>query len=276
MVSLLSIVVGFELLCYYGISYEDLFPLTRQYGHRIIETAPISMLLVVAVAGIYEAVYFFSLYRKAEIDKERLLRSQIENQLEVLRKQVDPHFLFNSLNTLAAIIPEDTQAAVQFTERLSATYRRLLEWRHLGTVTLRQELQALADYMHLLEVRFEDRLKVEIEVDPPLQEFYVVPLVLQMLLENAVKHNEASNAHPLVVKIKASGQNIVVSNNKRLKAKTAVDSTGFGLENLRDRVNYLCKQELIVRENAEVFEVSIPLMEMADLQLVKQMSKEAP
>lgn len=271
--SLISLVILFETLCFYYVSWEDLFRTVDENTKSILDTGPISLILVIGMVGLYEAIYFFSLYRKAELDKERLLRSQVENQLDALRKQVDPHFLFNSLNTLAAIIPENPVAAQQFTERLSATYRRLLEWRHMGTVTLAQELEALKDYLHLLEVRFEDRLQVDLNIDPTMLDFYVVPLALQLLVENAVKHNEASIAHPLVVHIYTEGQQLVVNNLMRLKAKNEVESTGYGLENLRDRVRYLCKQELQLSTGPTSFEVRIPLLEMAGYQAVQTLEE---
>jgi len=274
LLSLVAIVFFLELLCFFGFGWEDLFKNRPDSGHNILQTAPISVILVIAVTGIYEAIYFFKLYRRAELDKERLLRSQVENQLQALRKQVDPHFLFNSLNTLAAIIPEDTVGAQKFTERLSATYRRLLEWRHTPTVTVAQELEALHDYLHLLEVRFEGRLQVNIKIDPVLTDFYIAPLALQLLVENAVKHNEASLAHPLIVTIQSSNNDIRVANKKRLKSKSEIKSTGFGLENLHDRVRFLSDRHIkIIDSNAE-FIVTVPLLEIAPVLLSNKTTKE--
>jgi len=265
LLSLCAIVIGLELLCYFGYGWEDLITNRADGGHNILQTGPISMILVIAVTGIYEAIYFFKLYRRAELDKERLLRSQVENQLDALRKQVDPHFLFNSLNTLAAIIPEDAAAAQKFTERLSATYRRLLQWRHNPTVTLDQELEALQDYLHLLNVRFEGRLQVELNIAPALTDYFIAPLALQLLVENAVKHNEASLANPLVVNVYSEKESITVSNIKRLKAKAEINSTGFGLENLHDRVRYLSNRRIKIVDSKTTFSVTVPLLEMAPL-----------
>jgi len=261
--SLIVLVLSVELICIYIAGWEDIFRTSERNLQNILATGPVSMILVVAMTGVYEAIYFFKLYRIAEVDKERLLRSQVENQLEVLRKQVDPHFLFNSLNTLVSLIPENPAAAQEFTERLSATYRRLLEWRQVEKATLAQELEALNDYIHLMEVRFEDRLQVNVNIDSTLSDFYIAPLALQLLVENAVKHNEASMSHPLVVDIYTKDQAIHVANKKRLKGKLEVDSTGFGLENLKDRVNYLTERKLVVSNTADTFSVSVPLLEMA-------------
>jgi len=274
-VSLFVLVVAIELFCMQVYSWEDLFRESQRGYEDIRTTGPVSLLLVYAVTGIYESIYFFHLYRKADVERERLLRSQVENQLEALRKQVDPHFLFNSLNTLVSLIPENPAAAQEFTERLSATYRRLLEWRQVEKATLAQELEALDDYIHLMEVRFEDRLQVNIDIDPSLTDFYIAPLALQLLVENAVKHNEASKNHPLVVDIYTKDQAIHVTNKKRLKVKSEVDSTGFGLENLKDRVNYLTDRKLVISNTQDTFSVSVPLLEMAPALQTSYTSKVA-
>ncbi|MFK8056324.1 MAG: sensor histidine kinase [Saprospiraceae bacterium] len=254
-----------EILCNFAFGWHDLLGnfIAEPRDHDIWQTMPISLLLVFSMTGIYEAIYFFTLFRQAELDKERLLRSQVENQLDALRKQVDPHFLFNSLNTLVSIIPENPTAAQEFTVRLSATYRRLLEMRHVSRVSLAQELEALDDYLHLLEVRYEGRLRIDLRIDPALSEYHIAPLALQLLVENAVKHNEASLSNPLVVEVYSEAQSITVSNLKRLKAKSEVDSTGFGLENLRDRVRFLNAQDVNITETDDRFSVSVPLLEMA-------------
>ncbi len=260
---LIAIVIIFELVCLYFVGWEDLFRNPEKKFENVLRTGPISMILVISVTGIYEAIYFFSMYQRAELEKERLLRSQIEGQLDALRKQVDPHFLFNSLNTLVSIIPENPVAAQEFTVRLSATYRRLLELRHTVNSSLSQELEALDDYLHLLEVRYEGRLQVKQNIDPALADFHLAPLTLQLLVENAVKHNEASLSHPLVVEIFTENQSITVSNKKRLKAKSEIDSTGFGLDNLRNRFHYLNEGKVVIIDSEDTFAVTLPLLEMA-------------
>ena len=188
------------------------------------------------------------------------MRAQVETQLSALRKQIDPHFLFNSLNTLATIIPEDAGAAVAFTQRLSAAYRRLLEWRHAATVTVADELRALGDYTHLLAVRFEGRLRVEVDIPKDVHARRIVPLALQTLVENAVKHNVSSRAQPLHVRLWIEGTVIKVCNGLSPKPATRVpdESTGLGLQNLGDAVRYLEHGELVVSETGGEFCVSVP------------------
>ena len=260
--SLVLLVLVVEVSCRTVLSWGDLLVAAdyewSDYG--LWRTAPVSLLLVLGMTAMYEAIYFFGLYRQAELDRERLLRAQVETQLDALRKQVDPHFLFNSLNTLATIIPEDPAAAVTFTERLAAVYRRLLAWRHAATVTVAEELDALRDYVHLLAVRYEGRLRVDVDVPQRLRARSIVPLALQTLVENAVKHNEASRARPLRVEVVAEGDELVVRNGLAPKpVRRGSESTGLGLDNLRDRVRYLGHGEVRVTREDDTFSVRVPL-----------------
>jgi len=262
LLSLIVLVMIVEVACRYALSWGNLLRAAAfEYADRgFWRTAPVSLVLVLGVTAFYEAMYFFTLYRKAELEGERLLRAQVETQLAALRKQVDPHFLFNSLNTLATIIPEDPAAAVVFTERLSAAYRRLLEWRSETTVTLAEELAALNDYVHLLAVRFEGRFVITIDIPAEVQARRIVPLSLQTLVENTVKHNVASRAQPLQVRIWTEGTSVLVCN--RLSPKPATgqqqQSTGVGLQNLADSVRYLELGELKVEQTAAEYCVTVP------------------
>jgi sensor histidine kinase YesM len=239
------------------------------------QTAPISLLLVLSVMSMYEAMYYFQRYRNAELARERLLRSQVETQLDALSKQVDPHFLFNSLNTLVAIIPEDSAAAVKFTQRLSAVYRRLLDWRHAQFVSVRDELKALSDYNYLLAVRFEDQFYLDIDIDEDLLDHKIIPLALQILVENAVKHNEASRKHPLRISIRNSEETLIISNTLRPKPTRSNESTGFGLQNLRDRLQYQGDRKLVIRETETIFEVLMPVYAATGMDVEKSMSWNA-
>lgn len=259
--SLVVLVTVVEVACRIALGWGDLLRAAdfEWSQHGFLRTAPVSMLVALGMMAVYEAVYFFGLYRTAELERERLLRAQVELHLDVLSKQVDPHFLFNSLNTLAAVIPEDPAGAVRFTQRLSAVYRRLLDWRHAGTVTVAEELVALADYRHLLEVRFEGRLQIDVDVDPALHGHTVVPLALQLLVENAVKHNEASRSRPLRVVVRGQGESLIVEHALQSKPVRERSSGGFGLQNLRDRLSYLGGRPLTVDSDGGHFRVAVPV-----------------
>ncbi|TXF86008.1 hypothetical protein FUA23_19930 [Neolewinella aurantiaca] len=232
--------------------------------------------LVVMVLSMYEGVYFFTKYRQSSLDQERLAKENMQSQLAVLKQQMNPHFLFNSLNTLVNIIPEDSRKATLFTQRLSAVYRRILEWRHKELITLEDEVKALQDYVFLMQTRFEDKLlvcwhweagaQVQWEgsgqgtvVPVAYRGYRVVPLSVQLLVENAIKHNIVSQDAPLRIDITFSNNRITVRNPLNLRSGRKLDSTGWGHQNLKARYEMVTEDEVYIRQTAETYEVSIPV-----------------
>lgn len=218
-----------------------------------------TLVLCFMVIALYESIYFFVKYRQNSVEREKLARSQMQSQLSMLRQQVNPHFLFNSLNTLSSLIPEDHEKAGLFTQRLSAVYRRLTSTRHEETVSLGEEVKALEDYIFLLESRFEDKLKVSIDIPSHYLISQIPPLTLQLLLENVVKHNAIYSKNPMQVRIRASGERISMSNNRHARLRKQ-DSTGLGLENIRLRYELLTKVQVEVIASEDHFEVSLPII----------------
>ncbi|MEL6392629.1 MAG: histidine kinase [Bacteroidota bacterium] len=218
-----------------------------------------TLVLCFMVIALYESMYFFVKYRQNAVEKERLARSQMQTQLGALRQQINPHFLFNSLNTLSSLIPEDPEKANLFTQRLAAVYRRLTAVRHEATITLTEEISALEDYIFLLKSRFEDKLQVDINVPDHLLNSQVPPLSLQLLLENVVKHNALSSKKPVMVDIKSSSAGLHIINNRQPKLRKQA-STGMGLENIRQRYELLTEQQVQVLEKPATFEIILPII----------------
>ena len=225
----------------------------------VLFTVVISIVLSVMVLGVYEAMYFLSKYRDGLVTQERMARAEMQSQLVNLREQVNPHFLFNSLNTLASVIPEDPALATRFVQRLAAVYRRVLDHGLSETVTLGEELDALGDYLFLLATRFEDKLRVEIAIAPEERALRVVPLALQLLVENAVKHNVVSERRPLSIRVAVVEEGIRVANALQPR-RGEVESAGVGLANLRQRYRLLGADEPVVEQTPEVFAVTLPLL----------------
>lgn len=223
----------------------------------------VSLTLILLAMGAYESVYFFTKYRHSLIEQERLAKANMQAQLAVLKQQVNPHFLFNSLNTLTNLIPEDSEKAVIFTQRLSAVYRRILEFRHEELIPLEEELKALRDYIYLMQTRFEDKLIVSWN-EPKLPERHdnkvkVVPLTLQLLVENAIKHNVVSLATPLRIGISIDASKVTVTNSVRPRSYVAA-STGWGQENIRQRYRMVTDLALGVECTTEYYRVTVPLL----------------
>lgn len=203
-------------------------------------------------------VAFFNEWRKAELEKEALKREHLASQFETLKSQVNPHFLFNSLNALSTLVYKDQDVAAQFIQQLSKVYRHVLETQSKEIVSLSTELKALEAYIFLIKIRFGENLNVNLEI--PSTNYNIAPLALQMLVENAIKHNIVSKSKHLTIDIYKENQYIVVSNNLQ-KKKNVTDSSGIGLANIQARYQYIAKKEILIEETTEAFIVKIPLLD---------------
>jgi len=213
------------------------------------------------ILGLSEAFYYNELLRKSEKEKEELLLINLHAQYDSLKQQVSPHFLFNSLNSLSSLINIDPKKADKFVEEMSQVYRYLLQSNQQGLTTLRRELDFITSYLHLLKTRFGDGLQVDVAVDEAAQQLMIAPLTLQLLVENAVKHNEVSTAHPLMLRIFTQGHDrLVVSNNLQRRSIT-VPSEKVGLANIIARYRLLNHPYVEVRETEYEFSVLLPLID---------------
>lgn len=201
---------------------------------------------------------FLIAWRQAAIDNEKLKTEQIASQFKSLKNQVNPHFLFNSLNALSSLVYEDQDRAVEFIRKLSQVYRYVLENKDEEVVALEKEMAFVESFIFLQKIRFGDNLKVTIENSNP--SLFVPPLAIQILVENAIKHNVISEKDPLSINVEINSEGCIVRNS--LKEKKVKDSTGIGLQNLKDRYHYLSDREVVVTKENEIFEVKLPLLKV--------------
>ncbi|HEY1025742.1 MAG TPA: histidine kinase [Sphingobacteriaceae bacterium] len=180
-------------------------------------------------------------------------------RLHALKNQVNPHFLFNSLSVLSSLVHKDANLAEQFVVRLSQAYTYILAQKEAGLVSLEEELRFAESYFFLLRIRFESKLQLEIDV-PQGGEYSVPPLILQLLLENAVKHNRMSAARPLKITIRQEGMTLVITNNVH-RRDAGEESTGLGLENIRKRYSMITSERVLVNAGVESFSVSLPILD---------------
>jgi two-component system, LytTR family, sensor kinase len=211
------------------------------------------------VAAVYESKYLAKKLKESFEEKEMLKRESLQAQLNALKTQVNPHFLFNNLNTLSAIIPENPKQAVDFVQQLSKVYRHILDVKDEKSIPLEEELDVLRAYAFLLKTRFGNNVDIHIHVDNEKLQSRIVPLSLQLLMENAIKHNIVSAEKPLKIDVYASNGTLVVSNNLQ-KKKQLSESTGIGLDNIRNRYKLLGDRQVMVAESDSSFTVSIPLI----------------
>lgn len=216
--------------------------------------------LLLALVLIILVVRLVVRFRDQRIQRDVLLqREKIELQLETLKSQINPHFLFNSFNTLLAVIESDPVAAARYVEELSDFYRQILAYREKDVIPLEEELQLIGNYKHLLEKRFGEHVLLDIQV--PDRSGYVVPLTLQLLVENAVKHNIISIDKPLTIRIYQPAPDLlIVENNLQKKTASPGHSTGFGLHILRSHYDILTGKPIQIEEANGIFRVLIPII----------------
>ena len=219
-------------------------------------------LLVSVIIGFYETAFYMRALKTSLIEREKLKRENVESQLEILKSQVQPHFLFNSLNTLVSIIPDDPDVAVKYVQNLSKVYRYILEIKDKKLIPVYEEMKCVQAYLFMLETRFGSNLRCKISLENIDENHFIVPLSIQMLVENAVKHNVISAKRPLSIEIISKGEELSVTNNLQLKEQDVI-STGTGLQNISSRYLITANKEVKIQEDLESFTVHIPLIEVS-------------
>ncbi len=209
--------------------------------------------------AVYEAIYFYYQLKQSIEEREQAKQAQIHSELAGLRNQVNPHFLFNSMNTLMNIVIEDQQLAVSFLKKLSKVYRYVLENREAQTIPLSQELDFIHSYVFLQKERFKGSLEVEIDIADSYLDQHIIPLSLQILFENAIKHNVISRKKPLLIEVAVNNGKLMIRNNLQLKEQV-MDSTKVGLENIKTRYRFFTEETVDIQEDEQYFAVAIPLL----------------
>jgi sensor histidine kinase YesM len=197
---------------------------------------------------------------EARLNAARLEKEKSMTELSALRNQVNPHFLFNSLSILDSIVDEDVKTSREFIHQLSKFYRYSLETANEDKVPLQVEIDFIRAYVYLLLIRFEGKLNVDFDLkEEHLANHKIAPLTLQLLIENAVKHNQMSKESPLIIKVQSAGDHVVVTNNLQLRPQRE-PSTRKGLQNIIDRYSLLTNRLVTVEDSAQRFVVSVPLL----------------
>ena len=210
--------------------------------------------------AIYEVAYHFALLRHTERERDRLEKEKLQAELQQLKGIVNPHFLFNNLNSLSSLISENPVQAEEFLDELTKVFRYLLRNNETELTTLAQELEFMASYYHLLQTRYGKAVSLQVKIDLGFQSFLLPPLTLQLLVENAVKHNRIDKEHPLAIELFSEGDHkLVVRNNISLKKQT-VESTGIGLRSIHSRYRILGEESPVIRKDEDYFAVIISLI----------------
>lgn len=218
-------------------------------------------IIFIVIASIIYCISFFKAWRAEVQQKEEAKREALSLQYKVLQNQVNPHFLFNSLNVLGSLMDIDVEKAKHFNRELSHFYRQVLELKNKDIIPLNEEIAFVNRYIYLQQIRFGNALQVEIPINENF-DGHVIPLSLQTLLENAIKHNEISMANPLkiIIAVTETGE-LIVENNLQPK-QTHEMSSGTGLKNLAGRFEYLTGKVVAITQNDGYFRVSLPIIKL--------------
>lgn len=217
----------------------------------------VAILITLIISMFIHGRAFYLNWKHALLREEKLKNESLRSQYESLKNQVNPHFLFNSLNVLSSLVYDDQQKAVAFIRKMSDVYRYVLDKKDQELVPLDEELNFLKSYVYLQQIRFGNNFQIEITEEG---NGYVPPLALQLLVENAIKHNTVSEARPLHVQVQITEDRIMIKNN--VQEKLSKDSTGIGLNNLRARYQYLTERPVEILSDPKEFKVSLPLLQV--------------
>ena len=234
----------------FGMTFRGSIPEVMAYSFGI----------TVFIMLLFLSISFLKSWKQAAINEEKLRRESIASQYEALKSQVNPHFLFNTLNALSSLIYEDREKAVQFLNKFSDVYRYVLDSRNREVVPVKEEIDFVRSYLYLLQSRYDKNL--EVVLDENIREGFVPPMVIQLLVENAVKHNIIADGSRVRISIRQEGSYIKVENNLKPKSNTP-EPAGMGIENIKSRYSLLSDLTVMVKNDGEVFSVSVPVLEVS-------------
>ncbi len=234
------------------------YPQKQQDEFRTIALI-IGLMTSIIILTIDISSQFLANWKKSltEIEKHKTKTSQV--QLQNLKNQINPHFLFNNLSVLSSLVYNDQDKAVDFINQLSKVYRYILENRESELATIESEMTFINSYIFLLQIRFDKNIQFNIEIDSEKKQCLIPPMSLQLLIENAIKHNEISTDHPLTITIKTKNEQIEISNNLQLRTNQE-PSSKTGIQNIIDRYTYFTKREIEIIQDEKSFIVKIPIL----------------
>jgi LytS/YehU family sensor histidine kinase len=219
----------------------------------------IGVLITFLMVAITSGAEFFRKWKATLIEAEKHKKESLQAQLENLKSQINPHFLFNNLSVLSSLVYTDQEKAVEFINQLSKVYRYVLESKDKELTDLKSEMKFIESYCYLLQIRFDKNINFQFDIPSTYHSFLIAPMALQMIVENAIKHNEISADLPLTISMRVDDEMLIVSNNLQLR-KQEVESSGTGLPNIISRYHHFTDRQVQINNTSNKFEVSLPLL----------------
>ncbi len=219
----------------------------------------VSVVGTIQVAAVYEGIYLYKRWQVSYTEAQDLKKVNLQSQLDSLKTQINPHFLFNNLNSLSALITSDAEQAERFLDELSSVYRYLLQQNSRDLCPLIDELNFINAYFHLIKTRYGEGISLEVDIEERYTSYLIPPLTLQILFENAIKHNIIAASNPLSIRLFTQSGKLYVENNIQIK-KAVVPSNQIGLQNIMMKYKLLGYSSILVHQDEEKFLVSVPLI----------------
>ena len=255
-----------------SMAYSVIFTFIPQYLFiPTVEFTPQGVRLNLVMAAFLSLFIYYFIERQSSrkrlgeelLKTEKLQKENLKSELQGIKNQIDPHFLFNSLNVLRSLVFKDPTKAYEFINRLSLVYRVILESSRRTVISVEEEMKLLTSYVFLMQTRFSTALIFKFEIPADELKSGIMPTALQVLVENAIKHNSFSSEEPLIIEVFVEKEHIVVRNQIQRKIDP-IESLGFGLENTINRYKAATDKEVIVKESLEEFEVKLPLLKLEE------------
>ena len=234
-------------------------PLSVFIANESVDDYFVASIFTFIILLIVHFIYLYKGYQENKVKEQKIIAGTANAKFESLKNQIDPHFLFNSLNVLSSLIEENPENAQRFTTSLSKIYRYVLEQKDKELVSVEEELAFAKTYMNLLKMRFENSLFYELPTTVLNPEAKVVPLSLQLLLENTVKHNVVSEPRPLHIRIFMEGDYLAIQNDYQ-KKEVLQERKGVGLQNIINRYGIITNRKVLIEQNEQTFTVKIPVL----------------
>jgi len=246
-----------NILILVGISKTEIF--SESYWRGELVNSIMALFMNLVLVSIYEGTILFSWWKQSLVENEKLEKENLASKFEALKNQVNPHFLFNSLNTLSNLVHEDADKAEDFIDEFSHIYRYALEKKDKMVVPVQEEIDFVKSYLKLCQIRFEEGLRSDIHLDVDKLDTFIPTLALQTLVENAIKHNKITKKEPLTISIYTEEAVLVVENNYQPRDDEA-SSTGIGIQNIRQRYEMLSTDQPSFKLSNDLYIAKLPLI----------------
>ena len=229
---------------------------------QLIVTNVYGAVLFIPAFSIYFSLRFLDQWQKTELEMEKFQKESMRSQLSTLKNHLDPHFLFNNLNILSSLIDKDQELSQEFLVRFAQVYRTMLLTKVEDLITLEEEMDFIKSYIFLIRTRFEENIKFSIEIEEEAYHSMLPPLTIQLLIENAIKHNIITESRPLSIEIKATTTRLSIINSLYEKPEDLKTKSGTGLKNIKERYSYFSDQDIVFEKTATEYRAILPLIEI--------------